>query len=162
MSRGLFLADATAASVLCVLTQRVLFSRCVGLFVETMSNKSWKRPSRLVPLALVLLAIFAFTAYRFAARSGVKREIEAIRARGLPTTLLELDKWYRAVPASENAALAFLDAYALYVAPGSTNNPSENNKVKMVLGQPLPPQLAEQVKLLLSKNHETIEELHKA
>jgi hypothetical protein len=162
MSRGLFLADATPASVLCVLTQRVLFSRCAGLFVETMSNRSWKRPSRLVPLALVLLVILAFTAYRIAARSGVKREIEAIRARGLPTTLLELDKWYRVVPASENAAIAFMDAYALYVAPVSTNNPSENNKVKMVLGQPLPPQLAEQVQMLLSKNRETIEELHKA
>ena len=124
--------------------------------------KKWKRPSRWVPLVPVLLVIFAFTAYRIAARSGVKREVDAIRTRGLPTTLLELDKWYRPVPATENAAIAFMDAYALYVAPASTNNQSENNKVKMELGQPLPPQLAEQVKMLLNKNRETIEELHKA
>jgi hypothetical protein len=125
-------------------------------------REGWKRPSRLVPLALALLVILGFTGYRMAARSGVKREVEAIRARGLPTTLLELDQWYRPVPASENAALAFLDAYALYVAPASTNNPSENKKLKMELGEPLPPQLAEQVKTLLSKNRETIEQLHKA
>ena len=123
---------------------------------------AWRNSKRLVPVALVLLVVVTFTAYRIVSRSGVKREVEALRARGLPTTLLELDKWYRVVPASENAAIAFMDAYALYVAPASTNNPSENNKMKRVLGEPLPQQLAEQVKMLLSKNRETIEELHKA
>jgi len=124
------------------------------------ARKGWKRPGRLVPLALVLLVILGFTAFRIASRSGVKRQIEALRAKGFPTTEVELDKWYARVPAGENAAIAFLDAYAYYVEPVRTNNPSENNKVKMSLGQPLPPLLAEQVKFLLSRNRETIQALH--
>ena len=39
--------------------------------------------------------------------------VEAIRKRGYPVSLAELDNWYPAVPAAENAALVYTNAFAL-------------------------------------------------
>ncbi|MGZ8900159.1 MAG: hypothetical protein ACXW3Z_08695 [Limisphaerales bacterium] len=81
-----------------------------------MKTKSkWLKPTRLVPLVLITFAILGAVAYRFASKSGLSREMAAIRAKGLPTNPKELDAWYAAVPTGENAGLKFLEAYKLFV-----------------------------------------------
>ena len=46
--------------------------------------------------------------------------VEAVRKQGYPATLGELDAWYRAVPPTENVALAYTQAFAL-LAGGSAS-----------------------------------------
>jgi len=48
--------------------------------------------------------------------------VEAIRKQGYPATLSELDAWYPAVPASENAALVYTNAFALLAGSGISSN----------------------------------------
>lgn len=51
--------------------------------------------------------------------------LEAIRKKGYPVTLAELDAWYPAVAPAENAALVYTKAFAL-LAGGSTASPYTN------------------------------------
>ncbi len=53
--------------------------------------------------------------------------LEAIRKQGYPVTLAELDAWYPQVPAAENAALDYTQAFALPVF-------SESNYVAKTIG----------------------------
>jgi hypothetical protein len=143
----------------------VRFHRLLGQFI-TVTNEPitfpWRHPKIWIPLLLLLVVISAFTAYRLASSSGVNRQLEALRAKGLPTSPAELDKWYSYVPHQENAALAFLDAYALYNSPLKTNNPSELNEYPMELGDPLPEPLAAAIEHLVTNNREAIQQAHKA
>src|SRR5688500_6282275 len=129
---------------------------------EVFEPSSWKRPSRWVPLLILVFAIASFTAFRIFSTSGVKREVEAIRARGLPTSAVELDQWYQRVPMSENAAMAYLDAYLSYTTPVKKQNPNEFPEKAMTPGQPLPAELAEAVESYVAINEETIEKIHAA
>lgn len=122
----------------------------------------WRRPSRWIPLLLLLFAIVSFAAYRIASNSGVTRTLATLRGQGLPTSPTELDKWYTFVPAQENAALAFQDAYSLYNTPSKTNDPSEMKAFEMILGEPLPEPLAHAVELVVTDNREAIAQAHKA
>ena len=117
--------------------------------------------SRWLPLLILAFLVASFIAFRLASNSGVKREIAAIRAQGLPMSPLELDTWYKRVPASDNAALAFEAAFQTYVSPGKAN-PDEMPGQKMVLGQPLPDELAQAVAAHLAANRDTIDEIHAA
>lgn len=128
---------------------------------ENLKHSPWKHPKRWMPLLVTAFLILSFAAYRFSSSSGVKRHVERLRSRGLPTTAVELDRWYTNVPAAENAALAFSDAFRAYFAPG-TNNPSEMTAEQLVLGQSLPPKLSDAVVSLLSQNIESIELAHHA
>ncbi|MGA2863760.1 MAG: hypothetical protein ABSF95_04670 [Verrucomicrobiota bacterium] len=47
--------------------------------------------------------------------------VEAIRKKGYPVTLAELDAWYPAVPPAENAALVYTNAFALLAADSGLN-----------------------------------------
>src|SRR5215204_5451141 len=78
----------------------------------------WKRPSRLIPVVLAGLVVIGAVGFRVGSKGGLERELAEIRAKGLPTNPTELDKWYAAVPADENAGVKFLAAHDVYVEPG--------------------------------------------
>lgn len=59
----------------------------------------------------LVLALAGMLAWRVLA-PGPDLQVEAIRRQGYPVTPAELDAWYRPVPADENAALLYLNAFA--------------------------------------------------
>ena len=122
----------------------------------------WKRPGRWVPLLILVFLIGSFTAYRVFSTSGVKQEVEEIRARGLPASAVELDKWYQRVPMAENAAMGYLDAYLSYTTPGKKKNPNEFPQNAIATAEPLPEDLAEAVDVYIAANEETVEKIHDA
>ena len=72
--------------------------------------------------ALVLLAVLVGMVVWMALKpSEVERHLARLRAEGIPTTPLELDAWYAAVPDAENAGALFLEAasgFRTVSAPG--------------------------------------------
>jgi hypothetical protein len=48
--------------------------------------------------------------------------VEAVRKKGYPASLSELDAWYPAVPPSDNAALVYTNAFALLAGSGVSSN----------------------------------------
>src|SRR5437667_5107117 len=54
-------------------------------------------------------------------RSPDDDRLEVIRAKGYPVTLTELNAWYKAVPADQNVALIYKNAFALTKIAPSTN-----------------------------------------
>src|SRR5437899_12698050 len=60
-----------------------------------------------------VMFVMGFVFWRVSLGWRVNRQLAAIRAAGQPTTWPELDKWYKAVPDSENAALVLTQAFAL-------------------------------------------------
>ncbi len=73
---------------------------------------------------LVVLAVIvaAFVAWRLVSSRGADSAIERLRARGLPTNPVELDQWYKAVPAGENLATAVIDASDAHRQPRDAAN----------------------------------------
>jgi len=121
----------------------------------------WKRFRRWIPLLVFALVALSFAAFRIASGSGLKREVEAIRQRGLPINAIELDLWYPRVPAASNAALAMIDAFAYHIAPAVGNNPNEL-PFPLKPGEALNPELAEAVAAYVEKNQPALEALHEA
>ena len=121
----------------------------------------WRHPRRWLPLLILAFILVSFIAYRLISDAGVKKVIQQKRAQGIPMSPLELDIWYKRVPASENAGLAFESAFQTYVAPGKPD-PNEMSPHEMVLGEPLPHELAQAVATHLAANRATIEEIHAA
>jgi hypothetical protein len=64
----------------------------------------------MIPLGVVALLVIGIVGAKVASKSGLKRELAAARAKGLPTNPKELDAWYAAVPVAENAALKVVEA----------------------------------------------------
>jgi hypothetical protein len=62
---------------------------------------------------LLLCLVSPFIIWRLWLRFSVSRQLAAIRVEGLPTDARELDAWYRAVPANQNAALILTQAFSL-------------------------------------------------
>jgi hypothetical protein len=56
-------------------------------------------------------------AYRYGLYRLIESELAAIRQRGEPVSLAELDRWYPPVPAGENAAEIYLEAFQLLRQP---------------------------------------------
>jgi hypothetical protein len=119
------------------------------------------RRRRLVQLAVVALVVLGFVGFRIASGSAVKRHLAEMRRQGLPTTALELDAWYKRLPASSNAALVILEAVSEHVAPPKAKDPDEW-KGRIVPGQPLPPDLSEMIAAYVGKNAMTLERLDEA
>jgi hypothetical protein len=75
-----------------------------------------KRGSKLsvftVVLAAFLVLIAVIAIWRNSVTSANKDRLRAIAARGEPTSLADLDRFYKAVPDSNNAALLWLDGAA--------------------------------------------------
>jgi hypothetical protein len=61
----------------------------------------------------IIIGVIAFVSWRANLGSEVNGKLQAIKAAGLPTSGEELNKWYRAVPDSANAALVMTQAFAL-------------------------------------------------
>src|SRR5687768_7336010 len=99
----------------------------------------WRRPAVWVPLVLVLFFGGSAALYYFNSKSEVEAELAAIRKRGLPTSPVELERWYKRVPAESNAALVLQEAYSLHVEPGA-DNPQEIGK-ELKVGEPLSEEL---------------------
>jgi hypothetical protein len=66
-----------------------------------------------VLLAVLLLLLLVFTAWRVLLMFDVNRRIARIRAEGLPAGGDELDRWYQTVPPEKNAALVLTNAISL-------------------------------------------------
>lgn len=125
------------------------------------TNDRKKRPWRWVLFGLPLLLVLGFVGFRVAGNSQVEKEVEAIRKRGLPTSAVELDDWYQRVPASENAALVFLDAAALHRAPATKPSKDPNN-LHFRAGESMTPELIAAIEPYVSANGGALAEMNKA
>jgi hypothetical protein len=76
----------------------------------SLKRSPWRRPGRLIAIFLIAFIGVSFLIFRLQSVSGAKREIEAIRSRGLPVSAIDLEAWYKPVPREKNAALAFTEA----------------------------------------------------
>src|SRR5688572_8167091 len=120
----------------------------------------WRRPKVWVPLVLVMFVIGSFAIYYFNAKSDVEAELAAIRQRGFPVSPVELDAWYKKVPAESNAALAFQEAYSLHVEPGP-DNPQEIGK-ELKVGEALSDELRAAAENYLNDNAEVLKQIRAA
>jgi hypothetical protein len=92
-------------------------------------------------IVLGLLGTFAYWRLRLA--HEVNGRLQAIKSAGLPTSGAELDKWYAAVPDSDNAAAALRQAFGLVrTYPDSRSNEVARFKFPS-RGQALTPQQSE-------------------
>jgi hypothetical protein len=120
----------------------------------------WRRPGWIIPLAVVALVVIGIVGARVTARAGLKRELAAARAKGLPTNPKELDAWYAAVPAAENAALKVMEAQGLLV-----EEPEELKELRwsaLESDDRLNPLFTVRLEEHLRKNEETLKLLHEA
>jgi hypothetical protein len=123
----------------------------------------WRRPIWLILFALVLLLAVGVVGSKLPSSRGLNRQLEAVRAEGLPTTPVELDAWYEQVPASENIALVVMEARAKHVLPAEDRDPSMMYSWRDIRkSERLPPLLAAAAADYVGKNTETIELLHAA
>lgn len=130
--------------------------------VHFRASSRWRRPGRWIPLLVVSLAFFTAITYLVLASSGVERELALVRARGLPVTPNELDTWYHRVPASENAAHGFLEAYQSHVDPSADKDPSNYSWRDMPIGKPLPADVAAAAEDYVGKNGGVLRLIHAA
>jgi hypothetical protein len=127
------------------------------------AKRWWRRPVWLILFAVVTILALGVVGSKLASSRGLNRQLEAVRARGLPTTPVELDAWYEQVPASENIALAILEAHSKYVRPAEDRDPSMMYSWRDIRrSERLPPLLAATAADYVGKNTETIELLQAA
>ena len=89
---------------------------------------------------VVVIAIAVFVVWRVRLAHDVESKLAALRAAGMPTSGEELNKFYTAVPDSENAALVMTQAFALMRNyPDSRSNEVTHFKIPP-RGQPLTPE----------------------
>src|SRR5687768_11665920 len=125
-------------------------------------KKWWRSPVVVVPLGMVVLGVIGVVGFRMAAARGLKREMTAIRARGLPTNPEELNAWYVMVPAEENFALKVLEAGARLVEPSSRLDPLKYSLRDTPDGEALSDEVAEAAVDYAEKNREVLEEIHQS
>ena len=128
---------------------RVRFPSQVGQTAVTV-----KRARRYILFFAIGLVLAGFLATRMLPARGVKGQLAAIRAARLPASAVELDDWYKAVPAKENRALLLLEATREFVSP-----PAEIDKKK---GDEITPEYEKIVAAYLEKNKTALEKLHRA
>jgi len=83
--------------------------------VNKKNNDSF-RPAQVLVLGMVLFGFGLFGSavwWRWRLAQGVNGQLRDLQAAGLPTSGAELDRWYSAVPDSQNAALVMTQAFAL-------------------------------------------------
>lgn len=118
-----------------------------------------KRRRWLVLAFIGALLLAPYLVLRFSASRGVQKQFEAIRAKGLPASPLELDHWYRSVSASSNRALVILEAAKLYRATVGTNR---LDKIRLAPESSVSPRVWKQVKSLVEANRAALDLLHEA
>lgn len=111
-----------------------------------------------VLLAALVLVIGVIAAWRASVVSANNDRLRAITARGEPTTLAELDKFYKAVPDSNNAALLWLDGFAAI-----TNDLGDlAARLTIKRGVPLSEEQVRETAEALADNAEALALFHKA
>lgn len=110
---------------------------------------------------LLALLVGALAVFRFAPVRGTRRQLEAIRAAGLPVSSAELDVWYKAVPAKENQALVIIEAAKLRVDPPKGADPTAS-RFGFLNGDKISPELQASVKAYLATNQPALQMLHQA
>jgi len=89
--------------------------------IETKENKTptiiWRRwyTVLLILFLLILTGILSISINASRQEKKVQAKLDTIRKAGYPITPAELDKWYPAVPADENAAAILETAFRLFV-----------------------------------------------
>ncbi len=112
-----------------------------------------KFPRRYLLGFFVILILVGFIGLRFWPGRGVDRQLQTIRAEGLPASASELDRWYKAVPLAENRALLVMDtARSLVVAPST---------LARQRGEPTTPEMLSAIREHLEKNREVLAKLHR-
>jgi hypothetical protein len=112
-----------------------------------------KRVKFVILLFGLLLIVAAVIGAHLLPARGVKRQMEAIRAAGLPASPGELNPWYKTVPAKENRAVRLLDAARDMVeAPAHLLKRSEE----------VFPKHHDAVAAYLEENKPALEQLHRA
>src|SRR5678815_3189864 len=71
-------------------------------------SRGRKFPIFSVIVGILLVLVAAVAVWRSSVTSANDKQVRAIAARGEPTSVAALDKFYRAVPDSNNAALLWL------------------------------------------------------
>lgn len=125
-------------------------------------KRCWKRRSVWISSVIFVLLLTGLLGAKISSKYGLKREIETIRARGLPTTFVELDAWHKHVPDQENLALVIIEAGKKHYLPAYERNPNMMGWSwrELRTGERLPPKLAGAAADYVSRNKETIEKLH--
>ena len=93
-----------------------------------------RHPAVRVAVILLVLCLAVPVLWVLNLERGLEAEYAAIREKGLPVTLGELDAWYDAPPAAENAADVFAQAFEQQVLPDD----KESGLLPLVGGAGLP------------------------
>ncbi len=110
-----------------------------------------------IPLVALLVATL-FVVWRLVLGHSADSTLVRLRARNLPTNPVELDRWYVAVPASNNLALAVLNASAAYRAPRDGTNTPYTGRME-IPPHPVDPQLLARWQAELADNQEFFDDL---
>lgn len=97
-------------------------------------KRRWLR----IVLAVFLVLVVAYAAYRYTLHRMVEAKLDEIRKQGYPVTLEELDDFYERSRPSENAANLYVEAFALLQSPNS-----ETKKKLPIIGYARTPTAAE-------------------
>ena len=109
-------------------------------------------------VGILFLLVAAVAIWRSSVTSANSKQLRAIAARGEPTTLAELDKFYRAVPDSNNAALLWLRG-----AAALTNDLGNiAGKVNPRRGVSVPENLLQEIAEALATNADALALFHRA
>ncbi|HTG44801.1 MAG TPA: hypothetical protein VK633_09745, partial [Verrucomicrobiae bacterium] len=121
-----------------------------------------KRAKRLILLFAALLIVAAMVAFRVIPSMGAQKRLRSIRAEGVPVSPLELDAWYKLVPATENRALLILEAAKELVEPANGKDPNSGKLGSMNAGEEMSPALLEAISTHVAKNEAALKLLHSA
>lgn len=107
---------------------------------------------------LVLVPLTGFGIWRLSLSARLARQLQSIRAAGLPTTPAELDAFYPAVPDAENAALLFDEASQMLPSQLAKEDQKLREQLTQLRrGDPLPKELAEFLAQQMSDHQAALE-----
>ncbi len=113
--------------------------------------------------AVVWVAVSRLVGWRKGVHQQVVQRLAAIRAGGLPVTSKELNEWYAAVPADQNAALVYAQAIAMLQPQVETNQTRWWNSLELPRrGQPLSGVLRSNVEEAVHQNALALDLAHQA
>ncbi len=133
----------------------------------TEENSSSRRKFRLrlwcLAVALFVVGAGALGISMLARGDRAARRLEALRAAGYPTSVVELGAYTQLPPGEPNAAEVYMLAFASYVPPrDDANTPLLGKATLPERGQPLPAPMAQAVAVCLESNRRTLALLHRA
>ncbi|QNN20708.1 hypothetical protein HED60_02870 [Planctomycetales bacterium ZRK34] len=128
-------------------------------------SRSLTRHRWLWIVAVLIAIMMTYCVWRLSMRSALNTEFEQIRAAGEPVTMQELDAWYPAVPAKENAALIINDAIARMIELTDDQRrilPWYGRPPSPAFDQPLDPSVMDTARQVVADNHIALDGLHAA